>query len=131
MNTQTIYQLSTNQPSGLSITGDHSKTSVQATLEVIELLGGTEAAFHEIKRLQNKFILPRMGSIARPLTLRDLEYARENEQRGERYWQWIQEQSSRVYDSTGYDYVYGYGHMTETGFVIVTRDGAIAYDVHN
>jgi len=114
----------------VAITGDHSPWAVHAETEVVEQLGGDELAYHEIKRLQNNNLFPRMGSASKPLTLRDLAYARENEQRGEKYWRWLQLEGHQVRRSTGYDYVYGYGHATDNGYVIVDRTGNVIYDVH-
>lgn len=129
MKTQQIFNLRSRKPTAVAITGDHSSMSVYATNDLVEQLGGIEATFHEIKRLQGKSILPRMGSESKPLTLLDIRYARENEERGERYWQWIQETSADVRESTGYDSVHGYGHKTTDGFVLIDGDGSVAFSV--
>lgn len=116
---RTVYNI---PKTAVTIYGDHSSMPVYAYTEVVEALGGVELAFHEIKRLQGRNMLPRMGSQSRPLKMRDITYARENEQRGEKYWQWLQ--FTGVREQTGYDYVYGYGHKTDTGYVIVNADGS-------
>lgn len=130
MKTQQIFNLRSGKPVAIAITGDHSSIPVYAKNDLVEQLGGVDAAFHEIKRLQNKNMFPRMGSEAKPLTLVDIRYARENEQRGERYWEWIQETSHDVRESTGYDSVWGYGHKTpDGGFVLIDGDGTVAFSV--
>ncbi len=117
MNTQTIYNIQTKQPSAVAISGDFSGVSVYATNELVEALGGIESAFHEIKRLQNRNMLPRMGSVGKPLTVRDLQLARENERMGHRHWQW----KSITRNKWNY---WGYGYMDENEFVFILSDGS-------
>lgn len=101
------------------IQGDHALVAVYATTEVIGDLGGDEAAFHEIKRLQNANLLPRMGSESRPLTRCDMSYARQNEAMGCRHWQWYSLQGGNVHRDTGYHYVQGYGYQAGNHVIIV------------
>ena len=118
MNTQTIYNVQTRKPVAVAISGNFSGVRVYAMNELVEALGGTEPAFHEIKRLQNKNTLPRMGGEGKPLTMRDLELARENERLGCRHWQW----KSITRGHTNY---YGYGYVDGNEFVFVNNDGSI------
>lgn len=105
--------------SAVRILGDYSKVAIYATLELVNELGGENKAFHELKRLSNKNWLPRQGSETRPLTLRDLTYARKNEQLGRRHWQFYTLQGGNVHRDTGYDWVYGYGYQNQNHIIIV------------
>jgi hypothetical protein len=118
MNAKTIYNIRTQEPAGISITGNYSGTAICAMNELVAALGGIEPTFHEIKRLQNNQLLPRMGGVGKPLTMRDLQLARDNEQRGERYWQWRSITRGRTY-------FYGYGHVDGNAFVFVNSDGSV------
>lgn len=123
MNTQTIFNLRTDQPVAVAISGNYSGIRVYAMNELIEHLGGTENAFHEIKRLQNKNFLPRMGGEGKPLTMLDLRYARENERMGSRHWQW----RSITRGNTNY---YGYGYVDGNRFCFCrTSDDSVMYRV--
>lgn len=123
MNTRTIYNIQTTEPVAVAISGNYSGVAVYAMNELVESLGGTEPAFHEIKRLQNKNFLPRMGGEGKPLTALDLRYAGENERMGYRHWQW----RSIVRGRTNY---YGYGHVDGNEFCFVkTSDDSIMYRV--
>lgn len=117
MNTQTIFDIRSKQPVAVAISGNFSGVRVYAMNELVDVLGGTESAFHEIKRLQNKNFLPRMGGEGKPLTMRDLQLARENEQLGYRHWQW----KSVTRWSTDY---WGYGYVDGNEFVFVNSDGS-------
>jgi hypothetical protein len=110
---------------GVSIYGNYSGTPVCVTLSLLnaEFGGDTERAFHEIKKMQNSGLMPRMGSVARPLNARDLELYRRNAKLGKRYWRWIQLQGDNVKKATGYDSVWGYGYQTEDNtFVLVDEN---------
>lgn len=122
----TIYN---NDGTAARIQGDHSLAAVYATTEVINDLGGETAAFHEIKRLQNANMLPRLGSESRPLTRRDIAYARQNEAMGRRHWQHRHLQGGNVHRDTGYDFVYGYGYQDGSLFVLVDGSGRVEYKV--
>lgn len=75
--------------SAVKIFGDFSPHPIIATAEVAEALGGAEKMFHEIHRLRRERLLPRANSCASfPFSLRDIELAQENEERGRRYWRW-------------------------------------------
>lgn len=103
----------------MRITGDYSPHPIHIEAAAVTTLGGSEAAYHEVKRLQNARWLPRMGSAAYPLTDRDLRYAYDNEKRGERYWTWLHLEGVYVRRSIGYDFVQGYGFVTYGVFVFV------------
>jgi hypothetical protein len=109
MRTQTIYDLQTHTPVAVEIYGNFSGIPVYVMNELVDALGGIEPAFHEIKRLQNEWLLPRIGSEGRPLTLLDLRYARENEHIGYRHWQW----RSIIRGHTNF---YGYGYVDGNEF---------------
>lgn len=117
-----------NDNSSVKIYGDHSPWPVIATTEVVAHLGGEESAYHEIKRMQP--FLPAPMLEAHPLGMLELGFARENEQRGEKYWCWRRMEGQAVKKSTGYDYVKGFGHAETDGFVFVnsnTRE--IVYEI--
>ena len=124
MNTKPIYNLQTREQSGISISGNYSGTSVEIMLDQlsVEFGGDVEKAFHVIKKMQNSGLMPRMGSVAKPLTARDFELYRRNVELGKRHWQWIQSQVQGVRESTGYDSVWGYGYRTDDGFVLVNSN---------
>lgn len=124
MNTKYI-----NDGTSARIQGDHSQAAVYATTEVISDLGGDTAAFHEIKRLQKANMLPRLGSESRPLTRRDIAYARQNEDLGCRHWQHRHLQGGNVRRDTGYDFVYGYGYRDGSLFVLVDGSGRVEFKV--
>ena len=129
MNTKPIYNLQTRKQSGISISGN-SVASVEITLDQLSEFGGdVEQAFHTIKKMQNSGFMPRMGSVAKPLTARDFELYRRNVRLGKRHWQWIQWQGQCVRESTGYDSVWGYGYRTDDGFVIVCDNDEPAFTV--
>lgn len=111
------------------IIGDYSPHPIYVMADTAILLGGIESTYHEIKRLQHADRLPRMGSSSHPLTLRDMRYARENEQRGMRFWQYKSLEGPCVKESTGYDCVYGYGHYDGTDFVFVNAADEIVYRI--
>jgi excisionase family DNA binding protein len=113
---QTIYNPT---QTAVEITGDHSPHPVYANVDVVDALGGPETAYHRIKRWQNAGLMPRMGSRAWPLTLRDLRLAQANEKLGRRHWQFLQPQGEMTRQSTGYDFVSGYGYITDEEIVIV------------
>lgn len=116
MKTQIIYKLSGNIPMGLSITGDHSHVSVEATNELIEKLGGIETAFHRIKAAQGKNLLPRMGSVARPLTPWDWALFEKNTELERKHYKYF---SSII---RGNQHWYGYGYETNTHIVLIDRE---------
>jgi hypothetical protein len=123
MNTQTIYNIQTQIPVAVAISGNFSGVAVYAMNELVASLGGTEKAFHEIKRLQNKKFLPRMGGEGKPLTMLDLRYARVNEHMGYRHWQW----RSIIRGHTNY---YGYGYVDGNEFCFCrTSDDSVMYRV--
>ena len=107
--------------SAAHITGDYSPHPIYAMIAVVEALGGSEKAYHEIKRLQNAVLLPRKGSKARPLTERDMRYARENEARHARHWQWYDLEGFPVKRDTGYDFVNGYGYADASGTITLVN----------
>jgi hypothetical protein len=123
MNTQTIFSLQTQQPVATAISGDYSGVRIYIMNDLTDFLGGTELAFHEIKRLQNKILLPRMGGEGKPLTMLDLRYAERNERLGYRHWQW----RSIV---RGHTHYYGYGYVEENEFCFCrTSDDSVMYRV--
>ena len=103
----TVYS---NDRTAVKISGDYSPHIVIAMTDLVDDLGGVEAAFHRIKKLQGACLMPRMGSESRPLTRRDMRYAIENESKGVRYWKWYDLQGYPVRRDTGYDFVNGYGY---------------------
>lgn len=117
MNTRPIYNLQTGTPVAVAITGDYSGVSVCAMNDLVIALGGANSAFHEIKRLERRRFLPRMGGEGKPLTLYDLELARRNEALGHRHWQWRQ-------ITIGRHFTYGYGFTDGNEFVFVNQDGS-------
>lgn len=131
MNTKPICNQS-GEAVAVVISGDYSVRGVYINLDVIrdEFDGDTETAFHVVKRMQNLRLLPRMGSLARPLTRRDMELCRRNIEKGKQHWQWIQKSGDEVHDSTGYDSVYGYGYYTKDGFIIVDADDNVMFEVN-
>jgi len=73
----------------VKIFGDYSPHPVIVLKEVVEHFGSTEVTFHAIHRLRKAGMLPRFGaSEAWPFSMRDIELAEENVERGERYWRW-------------------------------------------
>ncbi len=102
---------------------------VIVTSEVVSHFGSIDETFHRIKEMANERILPRLGSESHPLNmLDDLPKAYENRLLGYRHWQY--RSFNHVYDDTGYDTVWGYGHYTPNGsFVIKYRDGEIVYRI--
>lgn len=105
----------------MQIVGDYSPHPIYAESTVVENLGGAELAYHKIKLLASRFMLPRMGSQTHPLTSRDLRYANENVQRNERYWQWYSLEGYPVKQDTGWDFVFGYGHKNAEGAIILVN----------
>jgi hypothetical protein len=125
MITEPIYDLQSRQQVGVSIYGNYSGTPINITLSLLntEFGGGTERAFHEVKKMQNSGLMPRMGSVARPLNARDLELYHRNAKFGKRYWRWIQLQGQEVREFTGFDSIWGYGYKTEDNtYVLVDKD---------
>lgn len=116
---RTVYN---QDQTAVQIIGDYSPHPITAMMDVIEGLGGIEPAYHEIKRLANRFLLPRTGSAERPLTQRDMRYARENETLGKRHWRWFNLQNGNVKRDTGYDFVYGYGFRADGAITLVNAD---------
>lgn len=120
MKTRVIYKIANNspiandEPTGLSITGDHSHVSVEATFELIEQLGGIETAFHRIKAAQNANLLPRMGSAARPLTQWDWTLFEKNTELGRKHY--------KYYQNSTHLYWYGYGYETSTHIMLIDRE---------
>ncbi len=87
----------------VKIFGDYSPHPVIVLKEVVEHFGSTEVTFHAIHRLRKAGMLPRFGaSEAWPFSMRDIELAEENVERGERYWRW-----GTLYPSA-HEYVRGY-----------------------
>lgn len=112
----------------VKIVGDHSPHPIFADAAVVEGIGGPVPTYHEIKRLANMFLLPRMGSSVWPFTERDLRYARENERLGQRHWQWYHNlEGQRVQQSTGYDFVNGYGYEDSAGITLVNANDDPVY----
>jgi hypothetical protein len=115
--------------SAVRITGDYSPHPVVLSAGLAEMLGGAEAAYHEIKRLARLFWLPRMGSEAHPLTERDLRYARINEAAGARTWRWLNLEGPVVHEATGYDFVFGYCRRDGDEWVFVNAADEAVYRV--
>lgn len=107
----------------VKIYGDYSSQPVICKMDVVMLFGGYSDAFHGIKALQNQNMLPRMGSESRPLKKLDIFLARDNAERGERYWQYRQFTGLHTRRDTGYDTVRGYGYRDGSDFVIVETLG--------
>ena len=113
----------------VKITGDYSPHPVFAMVDIVKNLGGENSAYHEIKRLQNRHFMPRMGGESRPLTCRDLVYAYDNEGRGFRHWQYRSFTGGYVFKSTGYDSVWGYGYFNNDTFIIINNKSEIVFRV--
>ena len=109
------------------IYGDHSSQPVIATAEVVAELGGDEQAFHAVKKIER--FLPGPMLEKHPLGMKELGYARQNQEKGEKYWQWRRMQGQVVKKCTGYDYVQGYGHPVDGGFAFVNSQGVTEYTV--
>jgi len=122
--TRPIFNIQSRKVVGYAIPDRKSSANVPHSIyisaAVLDMFEGDEReCFEFVRDLQRRRMMPRMGSEARPLKERDLELARRNVKLGERHWQWIQSQGWDVRQSTGYDYVHGFGFHTPDGFVIV------------
>lgn len=123
MRTTKVFNTRTGEQSGLLIYGDYSTTGVCVSMDVLEaeFNGDIEEAFHRVKEYQNSGLLPRNGSVSRPLSMRDMELYRRNADLGRRHWVYISRDGSDVRESTGYDFVKGYGYYNKYGFIIVDK----------
>ena len=71
----------------VKIYGDHAAIPLHINTDVIEHFGGSpEEAFHAIHRLNRAGMLPKPS--AHPHTLKNIQLAEENQQRGERHWKY-------------------------------------------
>ena len=132
---QPIYNIHTREISGYAIPDRKTSANVPHVVYVAadvlrnKFAGDENEAFYFIRDLQQRGMLPRMGSEARPLRERDFELAARNVCLGKRFWRWIQSAGAAVREATGYDWVCGFGYYTDSGFIIVSKDGEIIYSV--
>lgn len=90
----------------VAIYDNYASTPVFATLELVKQLEGESTTFHEIKRLENARLLPRIGTEGNPTTVVDFNFALENENLGKRKWVWKKITQGRYYEF-GYGYIDG------------------------
>ena len=113
-----IADIKTGELRGYALRGNGFTACV--TLEVWQDLGGeAEQVYEAVHALHRGRFLPRLGGVGRPLTRRDVELARRNQELGRRHWRWFHMQGPRVRVATGYDYVYGYGYEEPDGAVVL------------
>ena len=116
-----------NDGSSMKIYGDYSPHPVIAEAAIVNELGGPEQAFHTLKSMESLFV--RKGTESYPISARDLALTLDNHQRGERHWRWERLEGSAVKQSTGYDYMKGYGYYEGDTFVFVDGSNKPEYTV--
>ena len=119
---QEIKDIRTGELRGYALRGKGFTAHV--TLEVWQDLGGDpERVYEAVHALHRDRFLPRLGSVACPLTRRAIELARRNQALGRRHWRWFQRQGPQVRAATGNDSVWGYGYEEPDGTVVLVDEG--------
>jgi hypothetical protein len=104
--------------SAVKIYGDVSPWPVIAKSDVVAHFGSVEETFHGIHRLWVEDMLPRPNANeSRPFSMRDIELAEENRERGYRHWRFGSFGPPLRHRGSSYDKVWGY-YYEENGYAV-------------